>query len=95
MSRASTGSALRRYERAPDSHAARLESSVTEPAPFLWPSTPVIVFMIAGRQVKDGHLILVNHRDPVMASHLVGGDGRPVAIAGTAARACPDSREIP
>jgi glyoxylase-like metal-dependent hydrolase (beta-lactamase superfamily II) len=31
----------------------------------------------------------MNHHDPVMAAHLVGGDGDPVAIAGTAARGVP------
>ncbi len=34
--------------------------------------------MITGRQVKGCHLILLNHRDLVMASHLCGGDGGPV-----------------
>jgi hypothetical protein len=41
---------------------------------FLRPGTPVIVFMITGRQVNGCHLILMNHHDPVMASHLDGSD---------------------
>jgi hypothetical protein len=51
--------------------------------------------MMTGRQVKGCHPILMNHLDPVMAAHLVGGDGGLVAIAGTTARACPGAREIP
>jgi len=29
---------------------------------------------MTGRRVKGGHLILMNHHDPVMAAHLPGGD---------------------
>jgi hypothetical protein len=51
--------------------------------------------MMTGRPVIGCHPILMNHHDPAMAAHLAGGDGGPVAIAGTTATACPDSREIP
>ena len=34
-------------------------------------------------------LVLMNHHDPVMAAHQVGGDGGRVAIAGATARGVP------
>ena len=61
---------------------------------FLRPGTPVIVFMTTGRQVKDCRLILMNHSDPVMASHMDGGDGGPCR-EGTAAKGVPEFKEIP
>ena len=44
---------------------------------------------MTGSQVKNCHLVLMNHHDPVMAGHQVGGDGGRVAIAGTTARGVP------
>jgi hypothetical protein len=41
------------------------------------------------RPVRDRHLIMMNHHDPVMAAHQVGGDSGRVAIASATAKGVP------